>query len=66
MTEKGVALHLGQLKRGFYSGELTEEMIENAHESHFLFHMDNGGTISFRGDEEKNMQILYQEARSSQ
>lgn len=50
--EKSVAHHLGELKRGFESGALKEEMIENADETHFIFNMDNGRTIGFRGDEE--------------
>ena len=50
--DKTVAFHLGELKRGFDSGSLNEDMIENADETHFIFNIDNGRTIGFRGDEE--------------
>ena len=35
--EKSVAFHLGVLKRGFASGELNEDYIENADETHFIY-----------------------------
>ena len=49
--EKTVAFHLGALKRGFDSGSLQDYMVENADETHFVFNMDNGRTIGFRGQE---------------
>lgn len=48
--EKAVAFHLGALKRGFGSGLLNEDNIENADETHFVFNMDNGKTLGFVGD----------------
>ena len=48
---KTVAFHLGMLKRGFESGQFQEDLIENADETHFIFNMDNGRTIGFRGEE---------------
>jgi len=50
IIEKSVAFHLGELKRGFQSGLLREECIENADETHFIFNMDNGKTLGFKGD----------------
>lgn len=35
LIEKSVAFHLGELKRGFESGLLNENRIENADETHF-------------------------------
>ncbi len=43
--EKEVQFHLGELKRGFESGQLNENQIENAGETHFVFNMDNGRTV---------------------
>ena len=48
---KVLAFHLGELKRGFESGELDEDLVENADETHFVFNMDNGRTVGMRGDE---------------
>jgi len=48
--ERSVAFHLGELKRGFESGILIEDKIENADETHFVFNMDNGKTLGLRGD----------------
>lgn len=48
--EKSVAFHLGILKRGFASGELQEDNMENADETHFVFNMDNGKTLGMIGD----------------
>lgn len=49
--QKCVAFHLGELKRGFESGLLNENRIENADETHFVFNMDNGKTLGFKGDD---------------
>lgn len=49
--EKEIAYHLGCLKRGFESGELDENLIENADETHFVINMDNGKALGFIGDE---------------
>ncbi len=46
-----VAFHLGELKRGFESGQLNENQIENADETHFVFNMDNVRTVGFRSQE---------------
>lgn len=48
--EKSVAFHMGVLKRGFECGELNEDCVENADETHFVFNMDNGRTLGFIGD----------------
>lgn len=39
------------MKLGIDSGELDEDSVENADEAHFIFSMDNGRTIGFRGYE---------------
>ncbi|OWY97242.1 hypothetical protein PHMEG_00032280 [Phytophthora megakarya] len=49
--EKEVAFHMGTLKRGFESGEFTNEQMVNMDETHFIVDMDNGKTLSFKGDE---------------
>lgn len=57
--ERSIAYHLGQLKRGVESGELEEDYIENADETHFVFNMDNGRIIGFRRDENvKNADVV--------
>lgn len=53
--EKSVAYHLGQLKRAFLDGDLDENCVENADETHFVFNMDNGKTLGFIG----NNQVKY-------
>lgn len=50
LIEKNVAFHLGEHKRGFQSGLLNENRIENADETHFVFNMDNGKTLGIKGD----------------
>ena len=50
LLEKTVAYHIGELQRGFESGLLYEDNIENADETHFVFNMDNGKTLGFVGD----------------
>ena len=50
--ERSIAFHLGELKRGFESGQLHEDECENADETHFVFNMDNGKTLAFIGDKE--------------
>ncbi|SPQ96949.1 unnamed protein product (mitochondrion) [Plasmodiophora brassicae] len=49
---KLVSYHLGVIARGFESGELDENLIENWDETHFVINMDNGKTLGFRGDTE--------------
>ena len=41
---------MGELSKGFESGELNEDLIENVDETHFIINMDNGRTLRFRGD----------------
>ena len=48
---KSIAYHLGTLKRGFESGNLDQDALENAEETHFIFNMDNGRTIGLRETE---------------
>lgn len=49
--EQAVTSNLGGLKRGFDSGEIYEDMIENADKTHLVFNMDNVRKVGFRGDE---------------
>ncbi len=43
---------MGRAKKGeFESGQLNENQIENADETHFVFNMDNGRTVGFRSQE---------------
>lgn len=48
--EKEMAFHLGVLQRGFASGEFSETHMENMDETHFIIDMDNGRTLSARGE----------------
>lgn len=50
--EQEVARHLGRMKQGFENGDVDENNISNADETHFIFNMDNGKTLGFCGDEE--------------
>ncbi|KAF1790076.1 hypothetical protein GQ600_21878 [Phytophthora cactorum] len=47
-----VAIHLGELKRGFESGKYDENAIENIAETHFVIDFDNWKTLRFGGDSE--------------
>ena len=49
--ERTVAFHMGELKRGFESGDLDENLVCNLNETHFIINCDNGRTLGFRGDE---------------
>lgn len=49
LIEKEVAYYLGKLKRGFESGELNEDTIENAYDTRFVFNMDNGKSLRIKG-----------------
>jgi hypothetical protein len=46
-----IAFHLGNLYRGFQSGEYNENYIENVDETHFVINMENGKTLGLRGDQ---------------
>lgn len=48
--EKSYSFYFGVLKRGFGSGQLNEDSIENSHERHFIFNTDDGKTLEFAGD----------------
>lgn len=48
--EREVAAHLGKMKRGFESGRLNEDTIENIDETHFVIDFDNGKTLGFAGE----------------
>ena len=50
--KKTVAYHMGELRRGFESGDLNEELLCNMDETHFLINCNNGRTLVFRGDKE--------------
>ena len=45
--KKTVAYHMGELRRGFESGDLNEELLCNMDETHFLINCDNGRTLGF-------------------
>lgn len=47
--EIDVSRHLGKLKRMLSSGEVDENNIGNADETHFVVNMDNGRTLGFAG-----------------
>ncbi|KAL0229044.1 hypothetical protein GEMRC1_013664 [Eukaryota sp. GEM-RC1] len=49
--ERAVAFHLGELKRGFDSEELSDNLMVNFDETHFIINSDNGKTLGFVGDD---------------
>ena len=49
--EMSVAYDMGDLHRGFKSGELCEELICKMDETPFVINFDNGSTLGNRGDE---------------
>ena len=49
-VQKTIAFHLGELHRGFASGDIDENLIENMDETHFVVNVDNGRTLGVRGD----------------
>jgi len=49
--EQTMAYHMGELSRGFESGEINEDLIENVDEKHFIINMDNSRILGFRGDD---------------
>ena len=52
--------HLGVLQRGFGSGILDENLMENVDKTHFVINLDNDHTLGFRG----NTTIKYAEVVS--
>ena len=48
--DKSIAVHIGELKRGFETGKYDESTMENFDETHFVINMDNGRTLGFKGD----------------
>lgn len=50
--EREVAFHLGCMARQFRSGELDENNLENADETHFQINFDNGRTLGFSGEDD--------------
>jgi len=52
---------LGVLQRGFASGELDKNLMENLDETHFVVNLDNGRTLGFR----RYMAVIYIEVVSS-
>ena len=50
--KKTVAYHMGELRRGFESGDLNEELLCNMDETHFVINCDNVRTLGFHGDTE--------------
>lgn len=48
--EKKVPYHLGCVKRALDSGELNENFVENADETHFIVNLDNDRTLEVMGD----------------
>lgn len=53
--DRFISYHLVVLKRGFDSGDLNEDIIENADETHFVCNLYNGKTLAIFGDHE----VLY-------
>nr|CCA20153.1 predicted protein putative [Albugo laibachii Nc14] len=51
LIEKELAFHLGVLQRGLASGEFSETHMKNMDETHFINDMDNGRTLSARGEQ---------------
>ena len=49
--ERHVAFFLGKVAREFQNGALDDTNVEKADETHFLFTVDNGRALGFRGDE---------------
>jgi hypothetical protein len=45
-----VAAHLGELKRGFESGDLNQDTVENIDETHYVIDFDTGKTLGFVGE----------------
>ncbi|EGZ12748.1 hypothetical protein PHYSODRAFT_514976 [Phytophthora sojae] len=56
--EKSVAVHLGELKRGFESGKYDENVIENIDETHFVIDFDNGKTLGFGGESQVKNRLM--------
>lgn len=51
VIDSEVVFHLGQLKRDLDSGELIDECVYNADETHFKVENHDGRTLEIRGDE---------------
>ena len=43
---------MDELRRGFESGDLNEDLLCNMDENHFVINCDNGPTLNFCGDTE--------------
>nr|PNR52749.1 hypothetical protein PHYPA_009124 [Physcomitrium patens] len=57
--DKTIVFHLGQVKRDFENGPVSEDFGENVDETHFVVNMDNGKTLGFRGDDSvKNTNVV--------
>lgn len=50
--ERDVARHLGQMSRLLSSGEVDENDLGNADETHFIINLDNGRTLGFAGEDD--------------
>ena len=46
-VEREVATHLGELRNMLTSGEVDENYLGNADETHFVINLDNGRTLGF-------------------
>ena len=49
LFERNLSYHLECLQRLFESNLLDENIVENLDETHFIFNMDNGKTLGYRG-----------------
>jgi len=49
---------MGELSRGFESGELNEDLVENVDETYFIINIDNDRTLGFRGDGIKYANVI--------
>lgn len=50
--ERDVAFHLWFMKQLLTSGDVEENDVENADETHFIINVDNGRTLGFYGEYE--------------
>lgn len=50
--ERDVAGHLGVLQRGFESGRVNEDTVENIDETQFVVDFDSGKTLGFSGEKQ--------------
>ncbi|KAI9103974.1 hypothetical protein DFS34DRAFT_646116 [Phlyctochytrium arcticum] len=62
MIEQSIAVHMGELKRGFDSGKLNKDLIKNVDKTHFVINMDNKRTLAMQG----NQKVKYADVVGSE